>query len=124
MSHKVTASHHAVARAQKRIPFLADRTHGEAARYCCLHAMAALESGRRAKNMPRWCVGGTRPEFSRRRKVKAVHGVVRYVWDADETMVMVVKKISVANVVGANWLLLTVVVPGTDRRPSYSEQPT
>lgn len=122
--HKVTASHHAVRQAQKRVPALSGLPWGDTARYCCFEARAALDAGRRARTMPRWCVMGKRAN-SERKKINPAFGVARFVWDEQQTMVMVIRKISPhANPMNADWLLLTVMVPRSDRPHSYRDTPS
>ena len=106
---RVNASIHAAERALARVPELHGVHRDYASAWIERVAGAALRDGRKALRCPRWCIRDDLDGFKRRGRAKR-DGTLRFVWDEDETVVCLVRK--VRDDQGEKvWLVQTVITP-------------
>lgn len=109
----VRVTSHALDRALKRVPAVRGLDRQRAMSYLALEAGIALREGRKARRFPRWCVREF-PNGDRIRYRLPQEGVVRFLWDEAESMVMLARK--TRNDKNEQvWLIITVMSsPGDD----------
>lgn len=108
----VRVSSHACDRAISRIAVLDDRR--TAMSYVALQAGLALREGRKARRLPRWCVRPFPNGDPRQRDRLRQEGIMRFLWDEAESMVMLVRKMRHEIDGSPMWLVITVMTPGDE----------
>lgn len=109
----VRVTSHALDRALKRVPAVRGLDRQRAMSYLALEAGFALREGRKARRFPRWCVREF-PNGDRIRYRLPQEGVVRFLWDEAESMVMLARKTRNERNEQV-WLIITVMSsPGDD----------
>lgn len=103
----VRVSSHALDRALKRVEAVQGFDRQRAMSYVAMEAQLALRDGRRARRFPRWCVREF-PNGDRVRYRLPQEGVMRFLWDEAETMVMLARKTRTATRKPC-WLIITVM---------------
>lgn len=99
------ASKHAVEQATRRCAHLANAGSHGITFWIERQAAKALLDGRSAKTQPRWCT-----RTLSRHKVAGQN--VRYLWNEQQTVVFIVRRLKHTERDPRAWLVLTVMVPG------------
>lgn len=100
---RVSTSQHAADQAIVRIPGMAELTRAGASLVIERLVAVALRDGRRACRAPTWSARDGYSGSQRRSKARKDSGTFRFVWDAEETTVALVRRLS-----GGDWLVITV----------------
>ena len=109
---QIVASHHALNRARQRVPVLHGADKHDVRIWVEATAADALNHTRTAKRLPRWCV--CRGDGHRSRL--PAQGWIRYVWNEEQTAVLVVSRERSTRKPDPVYLIQTVMTPDMESR--------